>query len=271
MRKIVIGDVQGCLDELKGLLEKIDFVSSSDQLIFLGDLVNRGPKSLEVLEYLYSMDHCVVNTLGNHDLHLIALAMTDRPYREKDQSLWPILNSKNKTGLIEWLRHQPIMHEEPALESIMVHAGIHPSWDILQARSMAREIESLLQSNNASSVLSEMYSDDSWSSDLEGASRVNSIINSFTRMRFLDQYGVCNFTEKNAPKDNDDSLMPWFMNQEMKIKDMNIFFGHWSTLGDFRFENVFCLDAGCVWGGEMIAIDLNQPLEKIKFQSFISK
>ena len=137
-------------------------------MIFLGDLINRGPKSLEVLEFLYSMDHCVLNTLGNHDLHLLALAIGNQPYREKDHSIKPILESKNKINLIEWLRHQPIMHEEPSFNSIMVHAGIHPSWDIFQARSMAREIESLMQSNNASKVLSKMYSDDSWSDDLEG-------------------------------------------------------------------------------------------------------
>ena len=154
MKKIVIGDVQGCLDELMELLDLLDFKSSSDQLIFLGDLINRGPKSLEVLEFLYSMDHCVLNTLGNHDLHLLALVIGNQPYREKDHSIKPILESKNKINLIEWLRHQPIMHEEPSFNSIMVHAGIHPSWDIFQARSMAREIESLIQSNNASKVLS---------------------------------------------------------------------------------------------------------------------
>jgi len=153
VRKIVIGDVQGCLDELKALLDLMNFNSASDRVIFLGDLVNRGPKSLEVLEFLYSMDHCVLNTLGNHDLHLLALTIGNRPYREKDRSIKPILDSKNKINLIEWLRHQPLMHEEPALDAIMVHAGIHPEWDILQARSMAKEIESLLQSDNASSVL----------------------------------------------------------------------------------------------------------------------
>ena len=176
MRKIVIGDVQGCLDELKELLDKLDFDSSKDRLIFLGDLVNRGPKSLDVLEFLYSMDHCVVNTLGNHDLHLIALAMGNRAYNQKDHTLSPILNSKNKIKLIEWLRHQPIMHEETALNSVMVHAGIHPSWDLVQARLLAREVEGLLKGDSASLVLSEMYSDDSWKADLKGVSRVLSLI-----------------------------------------------------------------------------------------------
>ena len=271
MRKIVIGDVQGCLDELRGLLDLVDFQSSSDRLIFLGDLVNRGPKSLEVLEFLYSMDDCVLNTLGNHDLHLLALTIGNRPYREKDQSMKPILDSKNKINLIEWLRHQPIMHEEPASTAIMVHAGIHPSWDIMQARSMAREIESVLQSNNAPSILTEMYSDQSWSPDLDGSPKINSIINCFTRMRFIDKNGVCNFTEKNAPKEVGDSLIPWFMSEEMKIKDKSIFFGHWSSLGDFCYKNISCLDAGCVWGGEMIAIDLDDPQKKIKYKSFISR
>ena len=121
MRKIVIGDVQGCLDELKALLDLLDFKSSSDQLIFLGDLINRGPKSLEVLEFLYSMDHCVLNTLGNHDLHLLALAIGKRPCGQKDYSIKPILDSKNKINLIEWLRFQPIMHEEPSFNLSLIH------------------------------------------------------------------------------------------------------------------------------------------------------
>ena len=271
MRKIVIGDVQGCLDELKELLDLLDFKSSSDQLIFLGDLINRGPKSLEVLEFLYSMDHCVLNTLGNHDLHLLALTIGNRPYRQKDHSIKPILESKNKINLIEWLRHQPIMHEETALKTIMVHAGIYPSWDIFQARSMAREVESLLQSSNASKVLSEMYSDDSWSPGLEGTTKINSVINCFTRMRFIDQSGICNFTEKNSPRKVNDGLMPWFLSPEMKIRDANILFGHWSTLGNFCYENISCLDARCVWGGELVAIDLEEPQKRIKIKSFISR
>jgi len=198
VRKIVIGDVQGCLDELKALLDLMNFNSASDRVIFLGDLVNRGPKSLEVMEFLYSMDHCVLNTLGNHDLHLLALTIGNRPYSEKDRSIKPILDSKNKINLIEWLRHQPIMHEEPDLDAIMVHAGIHPEWDILQARSMAKEIESLLQSDNASSVLREMYSDESWSNDLDGVPKINAIINSFTRMRFLDQKWCLQFHRKKC-------------------------------------------------------------------------
>ena len=116
-----------------------------------------------------------------------------------------------------------------------------------------------------------MYSDQSWSNDLDGVPKINAIINSFTRMRFLDQNGVCNFTEKNAPTEVSDSLTPWFMSEDMKIKDKNIFFGHWSTLGDFCHENISCLDAGCVWGGEMIAIDLDEPQKKIKYKSSISR
>ena len=271
MKKFVIGDIQGCLDELKILLDKLDFNSSSDQLIFVGDLVNRGPDSLGVLEYLYSINHCVINTLGNHDLHLLALAMTDKRFKHKDESLIPILESKNKNNLIEWLRHQPIIHEEPSHQSIMVHAGFHPLWDLKKIRKYAREIEMLIRSNDVSKILTHMYTDESWSNNLKGTSRINSIINTFTRIRFIDQFGTCNFVEKNAPNKNNRFLMPWFKSNAIKHSNLKIFFGHWSTLGHFNYRNFVCLDGGCVWGEEMIAIDLENPSKPIKVKSLISK
>ena len=158
-RKIVIGDVQGCFDELMKLLDKLDFNSSSDQLVFLGDIVGRGPNSLEVIEYLCSMEHCVVVTLGNHDLHLLAMTIAGISNFENDEPLNKIINSKRKIQLIEWLRHQPIMHEESNY-SIMVHAGFYPSWTIDEARTYSREIECLIQGKDAKKVLSEMRSEE---------------------------------------------------------------------------------------------------------------
>ena len=266
MRKIVIGDVQGCFDELMKLLDKLNFNSANDHLILLGDIVGRGPKSLEVIEYLYSIDHCVVLTLGNHDLHLLAMAIAGISNYENDESLNQIMNSRNKIQLIEWLRHQPIMYEEED-SSIMVHAGIHPSWNIDQTRKYAQEIEDLIRGRKAKKVLARMYTDDSWSLNSEGHSRINGIINCFTRIRFIDDNGVCNFKEKNSPTFVSRPLIPWFEYKDFKILDREIFFGHWSQLNYFRRENILCLDGGCLWGGELIGGLLEKPFRPIKVKA----
>jgi len=265
-RKIVIGDVQGCFDELIRLLEKLDFNSSSDQLIFLGDIVGRGPNSLEVIEYLYSMQDCVVVTLGNHDLHLLAMAIAGISNYENDEPLNKIINSKKKIQLIEWLRHQPLMHEESNY-SIMVHAGFYPSWTIYESRTYAREIECLIQGKDAKKILSEMYTNDSWTMNLSGPSRINSIINSFTRIRFIDERGTCNFEEKNSPSTVDNSLLPWFKSKDLGILDKQIFFGHWSQLSYYNHNNIFCLDGGCLWGGELIGGVLEKPFKPTRIKS----
>ncbi len=263
MRKIVIGDVQGCFEQLMKLLDRLNFSPSYDQLIFLGDIVGRGPQSLEVIEYLYSINDSVVITLGNHDLHLLAMAIAGVSNLESDESLDQIINSKKKIQLIEWLRYQPIMHEESD-DSIMVHAGVYPSWSINQARKYAREIEELIRGHGAEKILSRMYTNESWTSTSKGYSRINGIINSFTRIRFVEDNGVCNFKEKNSPKLISGSLTPWFESKDLKILDRRIFFGHWSQLNYYNHNNIFCLDGGCLWGGELIGGTLEEPFRPLK-------
>ena len=162
MSTYVIGDVQGCYDELISLLEKINFNANTDNLIFTGDLVNRGPDSLKVLEYLYAMNGSVINVLGNHDFHLIALTLKNGNIKTKDETLKPILESSKKISLIEWLRHQPLLHIDEETNTIVVHAGIHPHWNINQAQAYAHEIEGIISAHQAEQFFSKMYTNESW-------------------------------------------------------------------------------------------------------------
>ena len=267
MTNYAFGDLQGCYEELRLLLDHIEFDPASDKLCFTGDLVNRGPDSLKVLEYLYSIKESVVNVLGNHDFHLIALALTDKELRSKDDCLRPILSSANKINLIEWLRHQPLFHIDEESDALIVHAGVHPLWSLEKVRKYGEEIESVIRGNNASAFFKSMYSDDSWSSGLVGKKRFNAIVNSFTRMRYLNQLGQCDFEEKDSPENVTDGLIPWYIYPNRTVKNNLIVFGHWSSLGYFHGQNVVCLDGGCVWGGELVAIDISKPDEPIRINS----
>ncbi len=267
MTTYALGDMQGCYKELRLLLDHIEFDPVVDKLCFTGDLVNRGPDSLRVLEYLYSIKESVVNVLGNHDFHLIALALTNKELRPKDDCLRPILSSANKINLIEWLRHQPLFHMDEESDALIVHAGVHPFWSLDNVREYATEIESVIRGNDASVFFKNMYTDDSWSTDLDGNKRLNAIVNSFTRMRYLNQLGECNFKEKDSPEKVTDELTPWYLYPNRDVLNNFIVFGHWSSLGYFYNQNVVCLDGGCVWGGELVAIDLSKPDEPISIKS----
>ena len=266
MSTYAIGDVQGCFDELILLLEKINFNTTTDNLIFTGDLVNRGPDSLKVLEYLYSINESVINVLGNHDFHLIALTLKNGNIKTKDETLKPILESSNKINLIEWLRHQPLLHIDKETNIIVVHAGIHPHWNINQAQAYAHEIETIISVHQADDFFSKMYTNESWKKGLEDTQRHNAIVNTFTRMRYLTDDGICDFKQKNSP-DKVNHLIPWYAFPERKINKNLIVFGHWSTVNYLHDQGVVCLDGGCVWGGQLIAIDLSKPNLPIKVDS----
>jgi len=266
MSTYAIGDVQGCFDELILLLEKINFNAATDNLIFTGDLVNRGPDSLKVLEYLYAINGSVINVLGNHDFHLIALTLKNGNIKTKDEMLKPILESSKKINLIEWLRHQPLLHIDKETHIIVVHAGIHPCWNIDQGQAYACEIEDIISAHKTDNFFSKMYTNASWKKGLKGTERHNAIVNTFTRMRYLSDNGVCDFQQKNSP-DQVTDLIPWYAYPERRSKKNLIVFGHWSTVNYFYDQGVVCLDGGCVWGGQLIAIDLSKPHLPIKVDS----
>jgi bis(5'-nucleosyl)-tetraphosphatase (symmetrical) len=253
-----VGDVQGCDAELGALLEALRFSADRDRLWFVGDLVNRGPASLEVLRRVRSLGDAATVTLGNHDLHLLAVAHGCSPLRAGD-TLSEVLAAPDRDGLLEWLLHRPLLHEDRPLNLCMLHAGLPPQWNMPTARRCAREFERALR-RDPQSLFRQMYGDkpDLWEADLSGAERLRFIVNCFTRLRYLDPQGRLALRAKGAPTRSPRSaLIPWFEATDAAWRGTRIVFGHWSTLGFFRNADVIGLDTGCVWGGSLTALRLD--------------
>jgi bis(5'-nucleosyl)-tetraphosphatase (symmetrical) len=252
-----IGDVQGCFDDLQALLKLIDFNSARDRLWFVGDLVNRGPKSLEVLRFIYGLGERAVTVLGNHDLHLLAVAAGAQPLQASD-TLSEILAAPDRETLLNWLRHCPLMHHDSAAGYTLVHAGIPPQWSLSDALSYAKEVEQALQ-DPSSGFLEQLYGNEpsEWSESLNGWDRLRYITNALTRMRFCSATGKLNLTLKETAVTTDPQLLRWFEIEKRNTSGENIIFGHWAALrGKVNTPHVFALDTGCVWGGALTAMRL---------------
>lgn len=261
-----IGDVQGCFDELTALVEKISFNPKSDYLWFVGDLINRGPSSLETLRWVKSLGDRAITVLGNHDLHLLA-AFADVKQINSSSSLYPILQAYDLEELIDWLRNRPLMHFDRKHNIAMVHGGLLPHWNIKKALSRAKEVEEMLCSKQYKDFLKNMYGDkpDQWDTSLSGWDRLRVITNSFTRLRYCSDNGIMNFSDKGEPGTQTPGMKPWFEIESRKSQDTTIIFGHWSTLGHYQGHNVIALDTGCLWGGSLTAVRIDDPKKK-KFQ-----
>ena len=260
MAVYAVGDIQGCHDELALLLEAVHFDTQQDKMWFVGDLVNRGPKSLKTLRLVKSLGDAAICVLGNHDLHLLALAYTDDvPVKSGD--LENILHAKDGDELIDWLRHQPLAHYDKKLNTLMVHAGVIPEWSVKKVLARAAEVEKVLRSKNPEKFLSAMYGKkpDHWSKDLSGNDRLRFITNCLTRVRFLTKDGKLDFDEKLGPKTAPKNLLPWFEASKRKTADTRVVFGHWSTMGLMDKPGLLALDTGCVWGGALTAVQLDGP------------
>ena len=260
MALYAIGDVQGCNEELGALLRTLRFSPDRDRLWFVGDLVNRGPDSLGVLRRIRSLGEAATVTLGNHDLHLLALAYGSAHARGGD-TLDETLAAPDRDALLEWLMGRSLFHEERALNTCMLHAGLAPHWDLAQARRCAREFEGALQ-RDPERLLKRLYGDqpDRWDDALEGAERLRFVVNCFTRLRYVDEEGRLMLRAKGSPKKAQTAaLIPWFEAGEARWRGPRIVFGHWSTLGFFNGEGVIGLDTGCVWGGTLTALRLDVP------------
>jgi len=257
MALYAIGDIQGCYDELRRLLDKLNFDAHVDQLWLVGDLVNRGPKSLEVLRFIKSLGDGAITVLGNHDLHLLAIAAgIDRV--KHDDTFGPILNAPDRDELLDWLRHRPLLHCDAAREYALLHAGLPPQWDLAQAQRCAAEVEAMLRSMEHKEFFQHMYGNepDLWREDLSGWARLRFIVNCFTRLRYVDDAGRVLHKEKGAPHTRR-HLTPWFRAPGRKSAATRIIFGHWSTLGLVLEHNVYALDTGCVWGGALTALRID--------------
>jgi len=247
----IVGDIQGCFDELQLLLDRIKFNPHHDTLWFAGDLVARGPKSLETLRFAHQLGGAARVVLGNHDLHLLAVSLGTHPAKRRDQTQ-PILDAPDAPQLLNWLRQQPLLAEHE--EFVLCHAGISPQWDLATARQAAQEVEQVLRSTQWANLITQMYSDepDAWHSDLQGIARLRYIINAFTRMRFCFPDGRLDMKCKLPPKEvTDGSLLPWFQLPQRISLEKAVIFGHWAALEGYSSDEVIGLDTGCVWGGTL--------------------
>ena len=256
----VIGDIQGCYDELHALLEKLRFNTDRDQLWLVGDLVNRGPRSLQVLRFVRDLGDNAVSVLGNHDLHLLAAAYTGR---RSNPTLEPILQAPDRWALVEWLRYRPALAWSEEFNAVMVHAGLAPQWDLDTARACAQELEQTLRGPDYRNFLEQMYGDhpENWDPGLTGIERLRFITNAFTRMRYCHSDGRLELDAKGSPGSQPEGLLPWFELRQQRDHEPHILFGHWSTLGPVDHPRIHGLDTGCMWGGTLTALELDSLAE----------
>jgi len=255
MSKIyAIGDIQGCAPSLKALVKKLP---KQSKMIFLGDLVNRGPDSLGTLRHLKQLqeDQRVECILGNHDLHLLAVDAGIRRTKGLD-TVQPILDAPDRAELIHWLRHRPMALSNGKV--LTVHAGVLPQWDLQQTIECAQEVEKALRKKSYKDFLVNMYGNtpNRWSNSLKGYERLRVITNALTRIRFCTPTGIMEFESKEGFEDGPKGYIPWFKTPKRKTQDSLIYFGHWSTLGLLQHGNVIGLDTGCVWGGKLTAMEI---------------
>jgi len=259
MAVYAIGDLQGCYDELRRLLDKIRFDETQDQLWLTGDLVNRGPQSLNVLRFVAALGPVATVVLGNHDLHLLALAHQPHRKAKRSDTLQAVLAAPDRDELLAWLLHRPLLHTDAALKTTMVHAGLPPQWDLAMSTRCAREVEMALI-NSPLEFFASMYGDtpDIWTPELAEQDRLRFSVNCLTRLRVCNSDGRLFLKFKGQVNDMPTGALPWFRAPNRRTTDQRIVFGHWSALGYHNADHVVGLDTGCVWGGHLTALRLDQ-------------
>ena len=260
MAVYAIGDIQGCYEPLQRLLERVRFDPAADQLWLVGDLVNRGPHSVEVLRLIYQLGERAITVLGNHDLTLLAVAAGQVKPKRKD-TFHPILDAPDSAELLDWLRRRPMLHHDPDLGFTLVHAGLPPQWDLALAQGCAAELEAMLRGRDWTRFMGKMFGGEPrvWREELTGDDRLRFIVNALTRMRFCTADGVLSFAEKGPPGSQAADLFPWFQVPQRRSAHLKIVFGHWAALGYYRAPGIYALDSGCVWGHRLTAIRLDAP------------
>lgn len=256
-----IGDLQGCLPEFQRLLDRIRFDPTVDRLWLCGDLVNRGGESLAVLRLLQQLDESIVVTLGNHDLSLLAVSLRDEQAQARiNPDLRQVLFAPDRDTLLTWLRHRPLMHHDHERGACLVHAGLAPCWSTGQARTEAEAVERALRGPRHQELLHNLFGNKPgrWTPKLHGLARLRACINVMTRMRYCDVHGRIDFDAKGIPGSQRPGLYPWFAVPGMKRRDERIYCGHWSALGRFSGLGIQALDTGCVWGGKLTAVCVDQ-------------
>ena len=258
MATFAIGDIQGCYEQLRELLEAIGFSPDRDRLWLVGDLVNRGPQSLETLRFVRSLGEAAVSVLGNHDLHLVMQAEGyGRPSGE--DTLDAVLTAPDRRDLMAWLRSLPLCHIEG--EYAMVHAGLLPQWDVAQAQALSDEASHALTVPGYRDFLAHMWGSEptAWHDDLAGWDRLRVVVNAMTRMRFCTPSGAMELRapgSKGPPERGPAGCLPWFAVPGRRSADHTVICGHWSALGFRQQKNLLALDSGCLWGGALTAVRL---------------
>lgn len=255
MATYAIGDIQGCFDSFRRLLERCAFDPASDTLWLVGDLVNRGPRSLETLRFVRELGDAAITVLGNHDLYLL-MAAAGHGKRGRDDTLGAIFAAPDRDELLDWLRRQRLCHLDNGY--CLVHAGLLPQWTAQQARTLAAEVERALSADDYETFLAKMWGSDPacWSDDLKGWARLRVIVNAMTRMRFCTPAGVMDFHVKGELAKAPPGFVPWFDVPGRKSRDTVLVVGHWSALGLKITPNLLALDSGCLWGGKLSALRL---------------
>ena len=260
MSTYAIGDLQGCYDDFRRLLDQVSYEPGRDRLLLAGDLVNRGPQSLQCLRFAREHRESVISVLGNHDLHLLACA-SDRRRLKPSDTLAPILGAPDAAELLDWLAAQPLAWYEADHELLMIHAGLPPQWDLQQTLALAAEAAAALRSADRDDFFSHMYGDQPaiWDERLSGWDRTRFAINCLTRLRYCTPEGRLAMKPKGAPGSQPDGLLPWFAVPGRRSAGTRIVFGHWSTLGRVAWpeHRVWGLDTGCLWGGRLTALRLD--------------
>ena len=263
MATYAIGDIQGCFDELEALLARIAFDPDRDHLWLTGDLVNRGPKSAEVVQAIRALGDRAIVVLGNHDLHLLACAIVDRFKPGRKDTFGDVLAHSDADALLDWLRRRPLFHRDPALGFAMVHAGLPPQWSLDDAATLAAEVEAVLSGDDYATFFEHMYGDepDTWDDALTGWPRLRLITNYLTRLRFTQTDGRIDFRFKGPLGTQPDALVPWYELYPAPASGEAIVFGHWSALHlsreTMREKRIYALDTGAVWGGQLTALRLD--------------
>ena len=260
-----IGDIQGCYNPFRDLLDAIRFNPDKDTLWLTGDLVNRGPKSLKTLRYVKKLGDSVVTVLGNHDLHLLALVAKQVRDGGRFDSLQKILKAKDSDELLDWLRHRPLAHYDESMDTLLVHAGTHPGWTAQQTLARAAEVEAELTGDDYKALLGKMYGNSpaDWSGGLMGYKRLRFIVNCLTRMRMMTNKMRLNMSHSGTPYRARKNLVPWYGFEDPAWSGTRIVFGHWSALGLVVMPDLVSLDTGCVWGRQLTAVRIDKRVPRI--------
>lgn len=265
MAVYAIGDLQGCYDPFRRLLDKLEFDPTSDTLWLTGDLVNRGPKSLKTLRHVKSLGDSAITVLGNHDLHLLALGAGATRFGERFETLRKILDAPDRDELLDWLRHKPLAHYDDSLGSLLVHAGVYPTWTVEKTLARAQEVETVLRGKDHPRLLQKMYGNTpaKWSGKLSGYKRIRFIVNCLTRMRMLTPKMRLNMAHNGPPWRGRKGLVPWYDVSTPAWAGTRIVFGHWSQLGLVVLPDLVSLDTGCVWGRQLTAVRLDKRIPRV--------